>query len=58
VERYTSLTAHLRNGGPLYREFDGIIVPTKRRVYALNEDGTANRDLLLVTIDLDGIAFE
>lgn len=51
-------------GGPAahypseYREFDGIMIPTKRRVYALNEDGTANRDLLLVTIDLDGITFE
>jgi hypothetical protein len=51
-------------GGPAahypseYREFDGIMVPTKRRVYALAEDGTADWDLLLVTIDLDGITFE
>jgi hypothetical protein len=56
--------AEVAAGGPAahypseYREFDGIMIPTKRRVYPLAEDGTANRDLLLVSIDLDGITLE
>lgn len=41
-----------------YQEVGGIMVPTKRRVYPRNEDGTPNLDLLLVSIDLDGITFE
>ncbi|MDB5064139.1 MAG: hypothetical protein JWM18_573 [Chloroflexi bacterium] len=37
---------------------DGIMVPTKRRVYAIDTDGTVNRELMLVSIDLDQIKFE
>jgi hypothetical protein len=33
------------------------MVPTKRRVYPRNEDGTPNLDLLFISIDLDGITF-
>jgi hypothetical protein len=40
-----------------YREVGGIMVPTKRRVYPRNDDGTPNLDLLFVSIDLDGITF-
>jgi hypothetical protein len=41
-----------------YQEVGGIMVPTKRRVYPRNADRTPDLDLLLVSIDLDGITFE
>jgi hypothetical protein len=41
-----------------YREFDGIMVPTRRRVYPIDADGSVNRELLLVSIDLDQVRFE
>jgi hypothetical protein len=56
--------AEIIGGGPAvhypseYREVDGIMFPTKRRVYPLNEDGTANLDLLFVTIDLNEITLQ
>jgi hypothetical protein len=37
---------------------DGIMVPTERRVYAIDTDGAVNRELMLVSIDLDQIKFE
>ncbi|MFJ8364476.1 hypothetical protein [Streptomyces sp. NPDC093984] len=40
-----------------YREFDGIMVPTKRRVYRRGDDGTVFRDMELVTIDVDSVLF-
>jgi hypothetical protein len=40
-----------------YQEVGGIMVPTKRRVYPRNEDGTPNLDLQFISIDLDGITF-
>ncbi|GIG01084.1 hypothetical protein [Catellatospora citrea] len=56
-------TAEVINAGPAahycsdHREFDGIMVPTRRRVYPLGEDGVVARDIELVTIDVDAVAF-
>jgi hypothetical protein len=57
-------TAEVIKAGPAaqyvsaYEEVDGIMIPTKRRVYASNPDGSFNAEPLLVSIDLDRIAFE
>ncbi|WP_431968648.1 hypothetical protein [Actinacidiphila sp. bgisy160] len=40
-----------------YREFDGIMVPTRRRVYRRGQDGTVSRDAELVTIDIESALF-
>ncbi|MFG2358641.1 hypothetical protein [Streptomyces sp. NPDC048521] len=40
-----------------YEEFDGIMVPTRRRVFRLGEDGTVYRDMELVTIDVESVLF-
>ncbi|GAA3475986.1 hypothetical protein [Streptomyces yanii] len=56
-------TAEVINAGPAahyashYAEFDGIMVPTKRRVYPLGEDGVVVRDIELVTIDVENVTF-
>ncbi|MEV4602814.1 hypothetical protein AB0K15_36140 [Amycolatopsis sp. NPDC049253] len=50
-------------GGPAahysseHREVDGIVVPTKRRVYPAGEDGKPVPEPLLVSIDLSEIKF-
>ena len=50
-------------GGPAvhypsrYREFDGIMVPTRRRVYVRNPDGTPVRDPVSVAIEITNVAF-
>jgi hypothetical protein len=50
-------------GGPAvhypsdYREFDGIMVPTRRRVYVRNPDGTPVRDPVSVAIDIADASF-
>jgi hypothetical protein len=36
-----------------HREFDGIIVSTKRRVYSVAADGTVVAERVLVSISLD-----
>ena len=57
-------TAEVVGGGPAahyasaYGEFDGIMVPTKRRAYPIGEDGTVLHQPLLVSIDLSAIHFE
>jgi hypothetical protein len=57
-------TAEVVNAGPAvdytttHQEVDGIVAPTKHRVYPANADGTANTELLLVSIDLDQIIFD
>ncbi|WP_180685985.1 hypothetical protein [Streptomyces gossypiisoli] len=57
-------TAEVINAGPAahyafdYAEFGGIMVPTKRRVYPLGEDGVVLRDIELVTIDIDDVKFD
>ncbi|MDH6462287.1 hypothetical protein M2302_002465 [Micromonospora sp. A200] len=56
-------TAEVLNAGPAahycsdHKEFGGIMVPTRRRVYPLSEDGTVVRDIELVTIDIDDVVF-
>jgi hypothetical protein len=45
--------AHYTSG---HREFDGIMVPT-RRVYPRDPDGNVAEEPFLVTIDLDSITF-
>jgi hypothetical protein len=50
-------------GGPAvhytsgYREFDGIMVPTRRRVYVRNPDGSPARDSVLIAIDVADATF-
>lgn len=56
-------TAEVINAGPAahycddHREFNGIMVPTRRRVHPLGADGTVARDIELVTIDIDDVLF-
>jgi hypothetical protein len=51
------------NAGPAahypseYKEYDGIMVPTRRRVYRLGQDGSVSRDVELVTIDVESVLF-
>ena len=40
-----------------YREFDGIMVPTRRRVYVRNPDGTSVRDSVSIAIDATDAVF-
>jgi hypothetical protein len=40
-----------------YREFNGIMVPTRRRVYVRNPDGSAARDSVSVAIDVASVTF-
>jgi hypothetical protein len=40
-----------------YREFSGIMVPTKRRVYSLNEDNSYKPEPVFVAIDVLDITF-
>jgi hypothetical protein len=50
-------------GGPAvhypseYREFDGIMVPTRRRVYVRRPDGSPVRDSVSIAIDVTNITF-
>ena len=41
-----------------HREFAGIKVPTKRRVHLIRKDGSVMEEPLIVSIDLDDVAFE
>lgn len=56
-------TPEVVNAGPAahyaseYKEFDGIMVPTRRRVYRRAEDGSVARDVELVTIDVESVLF-
>ncbi|MFJ9733566.1 hypothetical protein ACIRUL_19825 [Streptomyces sp. NPDC101171] len=56
-------TPEVINAGPAahypsaYQEFDGIMVPTRRRVFRLGKDGTVSRDSALVTIDVESVLF-
>jgi hypothetical protein len=38
-----------------HRQFDGLILPVKRTVYARNEDGEPIREMVSVTIDIDDV---
>jgi hypothetical protein len=46
--------AHYAGG---YEEIDGIVVPTERRVYVRNADGTVERDPLLVSLRFEDVTF-
>ncbi|MET9668038.1 hypothetical protein ABZY19_22100 [Streptomyces sp. NPDC006475] len=56
-------TAEVLNAGPAahfcfdYREFDGIMIPTRRRVHPVGEGGEVIREIELVTIDIDHVEF-
>src|SRR6266851_4472541 len=40
-----------------YREFDGIMVPTRRRVFVRNPDGSPARESVSIAIDITDVAF-
>jgi hypothetical protein len=40
-----------------YREFDGIMVPTRRRIYAREADGSVARDCVSIAIDVTDATF-
>lgn len=56
-------TAEVLNAGPAahycfdHKNFEGIMVPTRRRVHPLGEDGVVVPDIELVTIDVDHVEF-
>lgn len=50
-----SAIAHYSTG---HREYDGIVVPTSRRVYLIGEDGSVVPEPVVVTIDLDDVHFQ
>ncbi len=41
-----------------YRQFDGILVPTRRRVYVRNPDGTPDLGVTSITIDVTNMSFD
>lgn len=64
IRRHDYIAEVLGSSGPAahysseHREFDGIKVPTKRRVYLIGENGRVMEEPLIVSIDLDNIEFE
>jgi hypothetical protein len=64
IRRHDYVSEVLGSTGPAahytseHREFDGITVPTRRRVYLIGEDGTVMKESLIVSIDLDDVTFE
>ena len=40
-----------------YREFDGILVPTRRRVYVRNADGSPVRGSVSIAIEVTDVTF-
>ena len=61
--RRLDYTVDILGGGPAvdypsgYRQFDGIMVPTRRRVYVRNPDGSPQRDSVSVAIDVTEVNF-
>ncbi|MGH3302439.1 MAG: hypothetical protein ACRDOK_12290 [Streptosporangiaceae bacterium] len=61
--RRLDYSVDILGGGPAvhypsaYREFDGIMVPTRRRVYARNDDGSPNRYSVSIAIDITNVTF-
>ena len=53
----------MKGGGPAvnypsrYREFDGIMVPPRRRIYVRRPDGTPVPDPASIAIDITNVAF-
>ncbi|SNS04358.1 hypothetical protein SAMN05216276_100346 [Streptosporangium subroseum] len=64
IRRHDYVSEVLGSTGPAahysseHREFDGIVVPTRRRVHLIGEDGNVMPEPLIVSIDLDDIVFE
>jgi hypothetical protein len=64
IRRHDYIAEVLGSSGPAahysseHEEFDGIKVPTKRRVYLIGENGSVTEEPLIVSIDLDNIEFE
>lgn len=56
--RRLDYSVDILGGGPAvhypseYREFDGVMVPTRRRVYVRNPDGSPVRDSVSIAIDV------
>jgi hypothetical protein len=48
------LAAHMTSG---HREFDGIVVPTERRVWRVDESGYPIKRLVSVSIDISEVSF-
>ena len=61
--RRLDYSVDILGGGPAvhypsaYREFDGIMVPTRRQVYVRNPDGTPARDSVSIAIDVIDVTF-
>ena len=61
--RRLDCTVDILGGGPAvhypsrYREFDGIMVPTRRRVHVRDPDGSPVLDSVSVDIDVSDVAF-
>jgi hypothetical protein len=61
--RRLDYSVDILGGGPAvhypseYREFDGIMVPSRRRVYVRNPDGSPVRDAVSVGIDVTDVTF-
>jgi hypothetical protein len=49
----TDQVAHCTEG---YQTFDGLVFPTRRRVYRRNPDGTPDRSLTAITLDIHNIS--
>jgi hypothetical protein len=63
LQRRHDYTAEVVKGSPAahyttgHQEVNGIMVPTKHRVYPANPDGSVNTEPLIVSIDVSEIAF-
>ena len=61
--RRLDYSVDILGGGPAvhtpaeYQEFDGIMVPTRRRVYVRNPDGSPARDSISIAIDITNVTF-
>ena len=61
--RRIDYVVNILGGGPAvhypsdYCEFDGIMVPTRRRVYVRNPDGSPQRDSVSVAVDVADVKF-
>lgn len=40
-----------------HREFEGMIFPIRRRIYLRNENGQPNKEIVLMSADLDNFTF-
>ncbi|MGZ6772832.1 MAG: hypothetical protein ACXVGA_09920 [Mycobacteriaceae bacterium] len=61
--RRLDYSVDILGGGPAvhypsqYRKFDGIMVPTRRRVYVRRPDGSPARDSVSIAIDVTDVTF-